>query len=61
VPLKRLALARRSWLGPKEYQEPLMRASASAFYAGLKTTTKGLLFFQDRTVPSECNPDIHLR
>jgi len=60
VPLKRLALARRSWLGLKEYQEPSIRALASAFYTDLETTTKGLLFFQDCTAPSDCNPDIHL-
>jgi hypothetical protein len=38
-----------------------MRALASAFYANLETTTEGLLFFQDRTAPNECNPNIHLR
>jgi hypothetical protein len=47
-------------VGSKEYQEPLMRALASASYAALETTTKSLLFSQDQMALSVDNLDIHL-
>ena len=61
MPLKRLALAHHSLLGLKEYQRPLVRASASAFSAGLETTIEVLLYPRDQFGRSdEYSLDIHL-
>jgi hypothetical protein len=57
VPLKRLALAHRSWLELREYQLPYTITLANVFFVDLDTTIQAPAFYQYRTVPHYSNLD----